>query len=98
MMESIGMTGKQQPRMLQYEGLAYALWTAVITCTIGIAVGYVIVQLVAGQAWIFTWHFTMVPILVCLPVLFAISLIVPVVCYRKICGKQSIVEQLRVVE
>ena len=98
MMESIGMTGKQQTRMLQYEGLAYALWTAVITCTIGIAVGYVIVQLVAGQAWIFTWHFTMVPILVCLPVLFAISLIVPVVCYRKICGKQSIVEQLRVVE
>ena len=26
MMESIGMTGKQQMRMLQYEGLAYALW------------------------------------------------------------------------
>lgn len=49
MMESIGMTGKQQKRMLQYEGFAYALWTAVISCTIGIAVGYVIVQLVAGQ-------------------------------------------------
>ena len=96
--EAIGMTGKQQKRMLQYEGLAYALWTAVITCTIGIAVGYVIVQLVAGQAWIFTWHFTMVPVLVCFPFLFLIAFVVPVVCYRRICGKQSIVEQLRVVE
>lgn len=28
MMESIGMTGKQQKRMLRYEGLAYALWNS----------------------------------------------------------------------
>lgn len=98
MMESIGMTGDQQKKMLQLEGMLYGVFTIGITCTVGIAIGYGIVQLVAGQIWMFTWHFTLFPIVICAPILLFISAIVPLICYRHICAAGSIVERLRIVE
>ena len=97
MMESVGMTGTQQRRMLQWEGLSYALLSLLISCTIGIGAGYVLVWAVAGQMDVFTWRFTLLPIAVCTPFLIAISLIVPAVCYAN-ARKQPVVERLRVAE
>ncbi|MDD2979414.1 MAG: ABC transporter permease [Hespellia sp.] len=98
MMESIGMTGGQQKRMLQYEGLIYGLASIGIACTAGVAIGYGIVQLIAGQMWIFTWHFTLLPIAICAPILLILSFIIPLICYWKICAATSVVERLRVAE
>ena len=97
MMESVGMTGTQQRRMLQWEGLFYALLSLLISCTIGIGAGYVLVWAVAGQMNVFTWRFTLLPIAVCTPFLIAISLIVPAVCYAN-ARKQPVVERLRMAE
>lgn len=97
MLESIGMTGTQQRRMLQYEGLCYAALTILISCTAGIWFGRLLVQAIAGQMWMFSWHFTVLPIVICTPFLFALSLVVPVLCYQS-ARKKSVVERLRISE
>lgn len=96
-LEAIGMTGKQQKKMLQFEGLFYAVVTLLVTCTIGIAAGYVIVNAVAGQMPIFTWHFRFLPILLCTPVLLLISILVPILSYKGAC-RNTVVERLRIAE
>lgn len=95
MFQSIGMTGKQLYKMLIFEGLYYALFTMLIVLTIGTALNYLIVKTVVGSVWFFEYHFTIVPILICIPFLLAISIAIPIICY-KTTSKMSIVERLRV--
>lgn len=95
MMESIGMTGKQQRRMLRFEGMGYAVFTILISCTAGIGVGYYLVQAVAGQMWMFTWHFTLLPIVICIPVLLSLTWLVPEIAYRNL-RKRTVVERLHI--
>lgn len=97
MIESIGMTGKQQKGMLQFEGLTYAVLTLIATCTIGVGIGYFIVNIIAGQMPIFTWHFTLLPVALCAPILLIISILVPVLSYKGAC-RSTIVERLRIAE
>ena len=97
MMESVGMTGAQQRRMLQGEGLCYALLSLLISCTAGVGAGYALVLAFAGQMDVFTWRFTLLPVAICTPFLIAISLAVPSVCYAY-ARKQSVVERLRTTE
>ena len=97
MMESVGMTGTQQRRMLQWEGLYYALLSLLISCTAGVGAGYALVQAFAGQMDVFTWRFTLLPVAICTPFLIAISLAVPAICYAN-ARKQSVVERLGVTE
>lgn len=97
MMEAIGMSPGQQKRMLQFEGMGYALLALAVTCTIGMALGYVITQLVAGGIPIFTWHFTMLPVVLCIPFLLLISVVLPAISYKRAC-RSTVVERLRVEE
>lgn len=97
MMESVGMTGAQQRRMLLGEGLCYALLSILISCTAGVGAGYALVLAFAGQMDVFTWRFTLLPVAICTPFLIAISLAVPSVCYAY-ARKQSVVERLRTTE
>lgn len=97
MMESVGMTRAQQLRMLQAEGLCYALLSLLISCTLGVGIGYALIWAFTGQMNVFTWRFTLLPIAVCTPFLVAISLAVPAVCYAN-ARRQSVVDRLRVAD
>ncbi|WP_051542097.1 ABC transporter permease [Clostridium lundense] len=97
MFQSIGMTSKQLNRMLIFEGLYYSLFTILMVSTIGMGLNYLIVDAIAASKWFFTYHFTLIPILICTPFLVAISVIIPVVCH-KTTSKMSIVERLREIE
>lgn len=87
----------QQRRMLQWEGLYYALLSLLISCTVGVGAGYALVRAFTGQMDVFIWRFTLLPVAICTPFLIAISLAVPAVCYAND-RKQSVVERLRVAE
>lgn len=97
MLQSTGMTGKQLKLMLIGEGFIYALLTLIFTVTAGSLISYGLVQLIAGQIWFFTYHFTVLPIIICIPFLVLISLLIPVLSYHSV-SKQSIVERLREAE
>lgn len=97
MLQSIGMTKKQMNEMLIWEGLTYAGLTAAFVLTLGTLICYFVVSAFMGGLWFFKFKFTLMPVLICLPILFILAVIVPVVCY-KIASKDSVVERLREVE
>ena len=97
MLEAIGMTGKQQRSMLRDEGIMYGILTILVSASAGSAIGYFLVETVAGQMWMLSWHFTLLPILLCIPLLLAISVAVPEICYRNAC-KNTVVERLRITQ
>lgn len=94
MLQSVGMTTKQLRKMLVTEGMSYAVITLALACTIGNIFTWLVIKLLCGQLWYFTYHFTMLPILMCAPILLLISTIVPYIMFRTI-QKRSIVERLR---
>lgn len=93
-MQSIGMTGKQLKETLMLEGLLYATLTAGITLTIGLGINYFIVKTMAGSIWFFKYHFSILPICLCLPILVVIALIIPHVGYC-LMRKESVVERIK---
>ncbi len=97
MLQSIGMTGKQLGKMLVSEGLTYTVLTAAFVLSIGSAIGYALVYLMAGGTIMFSPSFSVMPVVVCLPILVVVAIIVPLLCY-KAANRDSIVERLREVE
>ena len=97
MMESVGMTGKQLKSMLIWEGMFYAILTILTSMVLGTVIGYFMIQVIAGSIWFFTWHFTLIPILLCVPVIGIIAYLIPVAAYHNLC-RESIVERLRLTE
>ncbi|MSU02731.1 ABC transporter permease [Tissierella pigra] len=96
-MQSIGMTNKQLRKMLIFEGLYYALITFAVVLVIGIPIIYFGVNSYAGGMSFFSYHFTILPIFICMPILIVISGIIPALCFTNI-KNISVVERLREIE
>ena len=96
-MQSIGMTNKQLRKMLIFEGLYYALITFAVVLVIGIPIIYFGVNSYAGGMSFFSYHFTILPIFICMPILIVISGIIPALCFTNI-KNTSVVERLRETE
>lgn len=93
-LQSIGMTKKQLHGMLIWEGGYIIGLTLMATLSVGNALTYGIVNLVAGQMIMFEYHFTVLPILLMLPVLCLLAFSIPHIAY-KVAGNKSIVQQIR---
>lgn len=94
MLESIGMTQKQLQKMLCLEGLYYIFFTLVVTMTIGAIFVRFLAQLLGQQVGFFTYHFTVTPVLYCLPWLIIIAMLVPLIS-NSLMNRQSVVARLR---
>lgn len=97
MLQSIGMTEKQTQVMLICEGLVYIVLTTIFALTVGSVMGYFGVEALLGGGAYFSLRFTVLPAIICLPILVAISILVPCVS-GKMLTKNSVVERLREVE
>ena len=94
MIQSIGMTKRQLRSMLIDEGLYYAGSTLLASYALGaLAVGIGVRMMVAAD-WTATFHFTLLPLVICTPVLLVFAILIPYICFRNL-EKQSIVERLR---
>lgn len=94
MIQSVGMTKKQLCKMLVYEGLDYAIITLAVSWLVSaFAVGVVIRAMVADGFT--TFHFTLLPLAICTPILLAFAVLIPFVCFKNL-EKLSIVERLRI--
>ena len=96
-LQSIGMTGKQLKVMLIWEGLYYSLGAIAAALLINLAIGPLLSDLLSGMFWFFTYRFTVIPIMMILPVFVALGVTLPLIIYRFV-SRQSIVERLRVCE
>ena len=97
MLQSVGMTGRQLRQMLVCEGLLYALLTLAVTVSLGSALCYGGILLFSQSMWFFTYHFTLLPVLLCAPPLLLVTALIPLFGYRSI-SRNSLVERLREVE
>lgn len=94
MIQSIGMTKRQLRSMLIDEGLYYAVSTLIasyVLGTLGVVIG---VRWVVSGDWTATFHFTLMPLVICTPILIIFAILIPYICFKNL-EKQSIVERLR---
>jgi putative ABC transport system permease protein len=97
MLQSIGMTGKQLKTMLVFEGLLYALESIVLSLLLTVLAGPLLSQVLEGMFWFYSYHLTVMPILILLPVFVLLGTVLPLLSYHGI-AKQTLVERLREVE
>ena len=81
MIQSVGMTKRQLRKMLIVSYIVSAL-----------AVGIGVRAMTANE--FSTFHFTLMPLMICTPILLAFAVLIPFLCFRNL-EKQSIVERLR---
>ena len=94
MIQSIGMTKRQLRSMLIDEGLYYAGSTLLASYVLGaLAVG-IGVRMMVSTDWTATFHFTLLPLVICTPILIVFAILLPYICFKNL-EKQSIVERLR---
>ena len=97
MLQSIGMTRRQLRNMLISEGMYYAGITLVLSYVLSALVVGVGVRLLVAGDWTASFHFTLLPLVICTPILLVFAVLIPVCCFKNI-EKQSIVERLRAVD
>ncbi|MEG2441951.1 MAG: hypothetical protein RSB37_10635, partial [Acetivibrio sp.] len=83
--------------MLIFEGLFYTVFTAVFALTAGSLLGYLALVGMTGGGLYVSLHFTVLPSLLCLPILTILSILVPY-CSNHSLHRNSIVERLREAE
>ncbi len=92
-MNAVGMTGKQLSSMLMWEGISYAVLTALASVTLGTPFCCAVFNFITVEGS-FLKYFSLTPVLVCIPLLLILSAIIPTAAYRILC-KESVVERLR---
>ena len=93
-LQSIGMTGRQLRTMLALEGLLYTLGAALLALVLIVATAPLVGPGLNGFIWFFTYHFTIWPIAVVLPLFGALGVLIPVLSCRT-AQRCSVVERLR---
>ncbi|GHU79563.1 efflux ABC transporter permease [Clostridia bacterium] len=94
MLQAIGMTARQSRNMLTLEGLYFVLITGAVFVSVGYAASFGIVRMLTENTAAYTYHFTILPLMITLPVLCLIAVVLPRLAYRGI-SKNSVVERLR---
>lgn len=94
MLQSIGMTKRQQRRMVCLEGLYYALGTALLALALSTLVSFTVVKGVVGSIWFFTYHFVIWPVAAAVPLLLVLALVIPALAFHST-DRESVVERLR---
>lgn len=96
-LQSVGMTGKQLNQMLITEGMVFAGSSIVITLILTIIMGPLASSVLEGMFWFFSYHLTVTPILLIMPVFLTIGVVIPLCAYHYV-AKRSVVERLREAE
>ena len=95
MLEAVGMTGGQQRKRLMKEGFVYFIWTLIVSVVVSSIMNVTVIKFLAAEFGMFVWRFTLLPLGVCLPLILAMIVIIPVIAYNRL-SKRSVIDRLRV--
>ena len=93
-LQAVGMTGRQLKAMLVYEGLFYALSSALSALVLSFIINPLAGNLLENMFWFFSANFTIIPVMAAIPIFALLGWLIPYVMYYH-ASKHSIVEQLR---
>lgn len=96
-LQAVGMTNAQMKTMLVCEGLCYTLGSVAAALLLSLVITPLAGNLLESMFWFFSFRFTVVPILLTLPVFALLGYGIPAIMYRQ-AAKQSVVERLRETE
>ena len=94
-LQSIGMTTRQLRTMLALEGLLYTLSAALLALVLVLVTAPFVAPTFNRLIWFFTYHFTIWPVAVLLPLFAVLGIVIPVITCRA-AQRYSVVERLRV--
>ena len=80
--------------MLVYEGFFYTLCSALAALVLSFALNPLVGDLLENLFWFFSARFTIVPVLLAIPIFALLGWLIPYILYHQ-AAKCSIVEQLR---
>jgi len=95
-LQAIGMTGTQLRTMLIYEGLFYTAGAALVSVVLSLLT-IPMSTVLEKMFWFCEYRFTMLPLVVTVPVFAVMGIIVPSITYM-ILTRKSVVERLRETE
>lgn len=93
-LQSIGMTARQLRTMLALEGLFYTVGAALLALALIVVTAPFVGPALNRLIWFFTYHFTIWPIAVVLPLFGMLGILIPVLSCRA-AQRYSVVERLR---
>ena len=93
-LQAVGMTGRQLKVMLVYEGLFYALSSALSALVLSLVINPLVGDLLENMFWFFSSKFTIVPVVIVMPIFALFGWLIPSIMYGQ-SAKCSIVDRLR---
>ena len=93
-LQSIGMTARQLRTMLALEGLFYTVGAALLALALIVVTAPFVGPTLNRLIWFFTYHFTIWPIALVLPLFGVLGILIPVLSCRA-AQRYSVVERLR---
>ena len=93
-LQAVGMTNKQLKAMLDYEGLFYALSSALSTLVLSVVINPLVGDLLENMFWFFSAKFTIAPVVIAMPIFALLGWLIPSIMYGH-SAKFSIVDRLR---
>jgi len=97
MLQSVGMTGQQVKEMLIFEGVGYSVLGLMCSVLLSTIASITIVRNMGAELTYFTWHFSLLPVILYAIPLIVITGLIPFICYKKMAQK-TVVERLRAIE
>lgn len=97
--ESLGMSGRQQRRLLLWEGILYfgMLLFLLVPVTAAVTWAWGRWWFAHTNTWCVTWRYSLLPLWFVLPVLLAAAVTVPVCCLKTV-RRESVTERLRIMD
>ena len=93
-LQAIGMTGKQVKGMLITEGLVYTVGAGMIALILSSILVPLLNSAIEEIFWFYSGHFSIIPVLIMIPVFAMIGFLIPAISYRGL-RKVSVVERIR---
>lgn len=97
--ESLGMTGRQLKRLVATEGILHALLLTIIVLPVTALAVWIWGEwwLANTNTWCIVYHFSLLPLWIILPVLIALSFLIPLTVLRLL-HHESVTERLCIIE
>lgn len=96
-LQAVGMTNNQLKSMLIFEGLLYSLGSVFIALILSVITNPLIGKMLKNMFWFFNPHFTILPVVIVIPVFMLLGWLIPTILYGQT-TKHSVVERLRETE
>lgn len=96
-LQAVGMTNSQLRSMLIFEGLLYSLGSVLIALILSAVMNPFIGKMLENMFWFFRPHFTILPVVIMIPVFLLFGWLIPTILYGQT-AKHSVVERLRETE